>query len=196
MEGNLARQRRNGEYTYEDYLSWEGAERCELIDGCVYLMAAPNEAHHDISMALARRFGDFLEGKPCKLFVAPFDVRLFPHSTRQREKALVQPDLFVVCDRGKRDGAKINGAPDLIIEILSPSNQGHDRYVKLKLYFLAGVREYWIVDPENQVVQVCLLEDRRYAVQVYEVSDTVPCAILPGLDLPLSEIFPREKESG
>lgn len=190
--GNLAEQPQNGNFTYEDYLAWDDDAQWEIIDGWAYMMAAPNETHHDISMALTRKFADFLDGKPCKLFTAPFDVRLFPHAVNQKEKALVQPDLFVVCDPEKRDGTKINGAPDLVIEILSPSNASRDRYVKLNLYKKAGVREYWIVDPESQVVQVYTLEGQRHIVNTYYVTDALQCAIFPGLELMLRDIFPNE----
>jgi len=193
MQSNLA-EKRDELYTFEDYLTWDDGQRWEIIEGRAYLMAAPNEVHHDISMALSRRIGDFLEGKSCKLFVAPFEVRLFPSSknAKKYEKGLVQPDLFVVCDSSKRDGARINGAPDFIIEILSPSNQKNDRYLKFKQYFLAGVREYWIVDPESRVVQVCLLEEKRYFVMVYDDSYILPCTVLPGLEIPLGDIFPAD----
>ena len=192
MNGSLAENHKNGEYTYEDYLSWEGDERWEIIDGWAYMMAAPNEEHHDISWALSLKFDSYFKGKPCKPYAAPFEVRLFPHNRRQREQGLVQPDLFVVCDRGKSDGARINGAPDLVVEILSPSNAGHDRYRKSKLYKQAGVREYWIVDPADKVVQVYSLEHNRYVVSLFEQSDILTCAIFPGLEISLSDIFPNE----
>ena len=189
MESNLA-VKREELYTYEDYLSWDDGERWEIIDGRAYLMASPSEAHQDISVELTAQFRAFLRGKPCKVFHAPFDVRLFPDSTKKHEKALVQPDLLVVCDQSKLDGSKVNGAPDMVVEILSLSNQRVDRYIKFKKYFQAGVREYWIVDPENQVVQVFLLEEKRYVVMVYEAADVLPCTVLPGLEIPLRDIFP------
>jgi len=192
MNGNLAEQRINGEYTYEDYLSWDTDERYEIIDGWAYLMAAPNEEHHDISMALSRKIADFLDGKPCKLFAAPFDVRLFPHATTHKEKGHVQPDLFVVCDKNKRDGKRINGAPDLVIEILSPSNESHDRYKKLNLYIKSGVKEYWIVDPKNKVIQVYAMKEHGHDLYAYEINNTLPSTTFPGLEIPLADIFPNE----
>ena len=191
MGGNLAEKRENGEFTYEDYLSWDDDERWEIIDGWAYLMAAPNEEHHDISWALSLKFDSYFRGKPCKPYVAPFEVRLFPHNRRQREQGLVQPDMFVVCDRGKSDGARINGAPDLIVEILSPSNEGHDRYVKLNLYVKAGVREYWIIDPKNKVIQMYSWEP-KHTVYAYNFEDTLASTIFPGLEINLADIFPNE----
>ncbi|MCL2445498.1 MAG: Uma2 family endonuclease [Oscillospiraceae bacterium] len=188
MQDNLARNK--DFYTFEDYLSWDDGQRWELIDGQPYLMAAPNEEHHDISMALSQTLSHFLLGKPCKLFTAPFDVRLFPHKTNKREQGLVQPDLFVVCDKSKRDGQRINGAPDLVIEILSPGNESHDRYKKLNLYIKAGVREYWIVDPKNLVIQVYIITAQGHNVFAYEINHTLSCEVLPGLEIALSDIFP------
>ena len=192
MEGNLAEQREES-YTYADYLTWDDSQRWEIIDGRAYLMASPNEIHQDISVELTTQFREFLRGKPCKVFHAPFDVRLFP-KRGNKDKYVVQPDLMVVCDKTKLDGNKVNGAPDLIVEILSPSNQKMDRYIKFKQYFLAGVREYWIVDPENKAVQVFLLEDKRYVVKVYEMADALPCTVLPGLEINLNDIFPAPIE--
>ena len=189
---NLAEQPRNGSYTYEDYLSWDDGQRYEVIDGYVYAMAAPNEEHHDISMALTLLLSNYLRDKPCKLFVAPFEVRLFPHHTKKKEQGLVQPDLFVVCDKDKSDGKRINGAPDLTIEILSPANESHDRYKKLNLYKRAGVREYWIVDPKNKVIQVYAMKEHGHDLYAYEINNTLSCAILNGLEINLSDIFPNE----
>jgi len=196
MDGNLAESRKNGSYTYEDYLSWDTEERYEIIDGWAYLMAAPSEEHHDISMALSRRIADFLDGRPCKLFAAPFDVRLFPDATDKKERGHVQPDLFIVCDRSKSDGKRINGAPDLVIEILSPSNEGHDRYKKLNLYKKSGVREYWIVDPKDKVIQVYAMKEHGHDLYAYEIGHTLPCTVLPGLEINLSDIFPKESTEG
>ncbi|MCL2494195.1 MAG: Uma2 family endonuclease [Oscillospiraceae bacterium] len=188
MQSNLA-EKREELYTYEDYLSWEGDQRWEIIDGRAYMMASPSEVHQDISVELTAQFRAFLRGKPCKVFHAPFDVRLFPGSTKKHEKALVQPDLLVVCDPSKLDGSRVNGAPDLVVEILSPSNQRYERLIKFQKYFQAGVREYWVVDPVEKLVQVFLLEEKRYFVMAYGATDVLPCTVLPGLEIPLRDIF-------
>lgn len=192
MERTFADAHENGTYTYEDYCSWSGEERYELIDGWAYLMSAPNEAHHDSSWALAKKFDDFFADKPCKPYMAPFEVRLFPHNTRQKEQGLVQPDLFVVCDRSKSDGAKINGAPDLVVEILSPSTMNMDYFKKLKLYTQAEVREYWIVDPSAKTVLIYAIKNRRHTIAFYGQDELLCSALFPELKIPLAEIFPNE----
>jgi len=192
MNGNLARKRENGNYTYEDYLSWDDDERWEIIDGWAYMMAAPNEEHHDISWALSLKLESYFRGKPCKPYAAPFEVRLFPHNKRQREQGLVQPDLFVVCDRNKSDGQRINGAPDLVVEILSPATSSYDCVTKLNKYKKAGVKEYWIVDPGNRIVHVCMLQIESDDPVIYDKDDTLKSVTFPGLEIPLGGIFPSE----
>jgi segregation and condensation protein B len=134
-------------YTYADYLTWDDKVRYELIDGMPYMMASPSQKHQEISGELFRQLGNFLLGKPCKPFHAPFDVRL---NANKSDDTVVQPDLLVVCDHSKLDGKSVNGAPDFIIEILSPSTMSYDLIIKLNKYMRSGVREYWVVDPESR----------------------------------------------
>ncbi|MCL2445503.1 MAG: Uma2 family endonuclease [Oscillospiraceae bacterium] len=189
MQDNLARVREY--YTYEDYLTWNSDSRYELVDGLPHAMSAPTPRHQEICGDIYIALREHLNGRQCKVY-QDINVRLFPQ--RQRNKQMVfRPDLSVICDQDKLDNNGCNGAPDLIIEVLSPGNQRHDRYFKFNQYYRAGVREYWIVDPENQLVQVCLLEENRYYIMMYHAQDNLPCTVLPGLNFVLSSIFPTEE---
>ena len=174
-------------YTYEDYAGWDDGKRYELIDGVAYLMSpAPTSDHQDISRGIFGQLYTFLRGKPCKVYSAPFDVRL---SFDGDDKTVVQPDISVVCDRSKIVKAGCNGAPDLVIEILSPSSGNRDRLLKFNKYLQAGVREYWIVDPESRVVEVHTLESGRYVISVYGEDDTVDVSVLEGCRIVLPDVF-------
>jgi len=131
-------------YTYAEYAEWEEDFRCELIDGVVYMMSAPSEWHQRVVTTLSRKVGNFLEGKNCEPFVAPFDVRLFPRKDLS-DDTVVQPDVIVVCDKSKLDGKACVGAPEVVFEVLSESTKVMDLQVKKELYKSAGVKEYWVV---------------------------------------------------
>jgi Uma2 family endonuclease len=145
-------------YTYADYLEWDDGKRYELIDGTAYMMACPAPNHQRISVELTRQFSNFLFGKSCELFTTPFDVRLFPQKNLS-DDTVVQTDLLVNCDKTKIDQHGCKGAPDLVIEILSPSNNLSEMFRKFQKYLEAGVREYWVINPEIQVVQMHILEN-------------------------------------
>ena len=184
------------QYTYRDYLELElePFERCELIDGEFYAMAAPNTAHQAVSMELSTQIHNFLRGKPCKVFSAPYDV-ILPFPSRRHQKnivdmtTVVHPDISVICDRTKIIESGCLGAPDLVIEILSPGNTPVEMTRKLDLYKRAGVREYWVADPALKSVQVYILHDNEYLPALYHESDTIPVSILPGLEINLPEVF-------
>ena len=181
-------------YTFGDILNGDESERVELIDGQVYLMAPPTRAHQEILTALFLQLGEFLADKPCKVYPAPFGVRLFEEKNDIPENSdtMVEPDISVICDHDKLDDLGCKGAPDLVIEILSPSTQRHDRVTKFNLYERAGVREYWIVDPERQTVQVHTLEENRYyAGESYGSAAQISVGVLPGCVIDLGPVFPR-----
>lgn len=138
-------------YTFADALTREENERIEIINGETVMMATPSSTHQEISGALFVQLYNYLEGKQCWVYAAPFAVRLFEQDGDSPEDVdtMVEPDLSVICDRSKIDKRGCKGTPDLVIEILSPSTRHHDRLVKLGLYQRAGVREYWIVNPED-----------------------------------------------
>jgi Uma2 family endonuclease len=175
-------------YTYADVLGWDEDVRVEIIDGELYAMAPPTRFHQDIIWEMSRQFGNFLQGKPCKGYTAPFGVRLFPQDN-QGDGTYVEPDIAVVCDSSKLDNKGCNGAPDLIVEIVSPSTARHDRVVKFRKYLEAGVREYWVVNPEEQTVQAHILDDGRYITKTYDETDDLPVTVLPGCVIALSLVF-------
>lgn len=182
--GNLAEERR---YAYKDYITWDDKTRYELIDGIAYAMASPSRLHQKISMELSRQLANFLRGKTCEVFHAPFDVRLNSDSF---DDIVVQPDILVVCDISKHDGKSVKGAPDLIIEILSPFNKRHDTFVKFRQYQKAGVKEYWIVDPSRRIVDVYILKNGKYGVgTVYDDTDIIPVNVLSGCEISLADVF-------
>jgi Uma2 family endonuclease len=175
-------------YTYADYLEWDDGKRYELIDGTAYMMASPSTNHQSISGELFGQFWTFLRGKTCKVFSAPFDVRLFPQKNLN-DKTVVQPDLLVVCDKTKLDKRSCNGAPDLVIEILSPSNDAEEMLQKFQKYLQASVREYWVVDLDNHLIQVHILDKCCYISSVYDGDTLVPVSILPGLSVDLNALW-------
>ncbi len=170
-------------YTYDDYLNWPNDERWELIEGVPYDMAPPTSEHQDISGTLFGLIWTFLRGKTCKVYSAPFGVYL-------DDKNCVEPDLVVICDRKKinRKGG-CNGAPDMVIEVLSPSTSGKDRREKLNLYCKFGVREYWIVDPEDKTVSVHILTERGYIVTAFGEEDHIAVSVLEGLSIDMKEVY-------
>jgi Uma2 family endonuclease len=171
-------------YTCEEIDSWDDDNRYELIDGELYMMAPPTRIHQKISGELFRQLSNFLLGKPCEVYPAPFGVKL-----NKNNKTRVEPDITVVCDKKKLDDAGCNGAPDLIIEILSPSNHRHDRMTKFNKYLQAGVREYWIVDPKEKIVTVNILEKGKYYNKNYDNIDTIPVSVLEGCEIDLKGVF-------
>jgi Uma2 family endonuclease len=177
----------NKHYTYSDYVNWGEEDRYELINGTPYMMSpAPSLAHQSIIGELHLQLANFLKGKPCKVFMAPCDVRLNAHD---RDDSVVQPDLLVVCDMSKLDGKACVGAPDMVVEVLSPSSVRHDKLTKYNLYQQAGIREYWIVETESKMVQVCILKNKEYVVKAYDHTDVVPVHVLEGCHIDLSEVF-------
>ena len=182
-------------YTFADVLAWEEKERFEVIEGKTVMMAPPSRVHQEVSGALFAQIYNFLEGKKCRVYAAPFGVRLFEEDGDAPEDVdtVVEPDITVVCDSDKLDDHGCKGAPDLVIEILSPSTLRHDRLVKLDLYQRAGVREYWIVDPKNRAVQV-FLRDGDGGLKIHEdygQKDIAKVNVLNGCFVELSKVFPE-----
>ena len=182
-------------YTFADCLIWEGNDRIEIINGEAIMMAPPSRTHQEISGALFAQLYNFLEGKKCRVYAAPFAVRLFERDGEAPEDVdtMVEPDISVVCYSDKLDNHGCKGAPDLVVEILSPSTRRHDRLVKLDLYQRAGVREYWIVDPENKAVQV-FLQDDGGSLKLHEDygrEDVAKVNVLNGCFVELGKVFPE-----
>ena len=180
----------NRRYTYADYLEWEGPERYQLINGEVFQMASPSVAHQALLAELFSQFFFFLRGKPCQVFFAPLDTRLFPEEDNS-DDTVVQPDLLVVCDKNKLGKGSVNGAPDLVLEIVSPSNSHSELFHKFQYYLEAGVREYWVIDPETKKVQVHIYDNGHYVSTAYKGNGRIPVTILPGLEIPLEDLWAR-----
>jgi len=180
-------------YTFKDFLAWDESERCELINGETYMLAAPSRLHQELSRNIFIQLAEFLKGKPCQAFYAPFAVRLNPKKDYS-DDTVVEPDIVVVCDSDKLDDRGCNGAPDLIIEILSPGTVKTDRLVKFNKYLDAEVREYWMVDGDAGTVEVCILDKPpekkgRYMLSTYAETDTINVSVLPGCAIDLKPVF-------
>ena len=188
--GALPQEQEDRVFTYADYKEWELAEgeRFELIRGEAFAMSSPNERHQAILMELSAQIHNFLRGKPCKVYPAPFDVRLF-YEEDESDDTVVQPDIMVICDEKKLGPEGCRGAPDLIVEILSPSNTAVEMERKLKLYREAKVREYWVVDPVNSGLTVYSFTDGIIKGYTYGSADVVPVSVLPGLEISLEQAF-------
>ena len=183
-------------FTYRDLLTWPESERWELIDGVAYDMSpAPATTHQQISIALASHLYLFLIGKPCQVFTAPFDV-LLPKGNEADEDVdtVVEPDIVVVCDPNKLTKRGCTGAPDLVIEILSPRTAKKDQREKLYTYQRAGVREYWVINPADHTVTIFKLGDNgRYNLpEVYFPDESVVVGVLEGLTIDLAQVFARQ----
>jgi len=182
-------------YTYADYLTWFDDIRRELIDGFIYFMSAPKRIHAQITtelIFLIRTFVKKRKGK-CRIYHAPFDVRFPIEGSIENDKIynVVQPDICVVCDLSKLDKRGCVGAPDLIVEVLSPASAKMDWNKKFNLYEKAGVREYWIVDIKAKTVFIFLLQsDGQYDLGTeYECNQKAPVHIFEGLEIDLNELF-------
>lgn len=182
-----------GVYSYADYLKWSFEERVEIIKGKIFNMSpAPRTNHQRVSINLGSAINIFLKGKKCKVFAAPFDVRLPKRSSDPNSKILtvVQPDICVICDLYKIDELGCNGAPDLIVEILSPSTAKKDLENKFELYEESGVKEYWIVYPGESIIEPFELKNNTYNSKGKFLSDSkITSTLLSGLEIELKDIF-------
>ncbi|MEX2591361.1 MAG: Uma2 family endonuclease [Anditalea sp.] len=181
-----------GRYSYEDYLTWKIDEMVELIKGKVFKMAAaPKRRHQEILLKIASKLYYLLEKNACKAFISPFDVRLPAHSKKDEDiYTVVQPDICVVCDRSKLDDAGCIGAPDLIVEILSPGNNRKELQYKYEVYEESGVKEYWIFHPEEQTLLVYTLNNAKYVPsKLFTLGDMVSSGCIEGFHLDLEELF-------
>jgi len=180
-------------YTYADYLTWKFQERVELLRGKIRAMAAPNRIHQRISGNLQHFFSNALWKSPCQVYAAPFDVRLtrFNKLKNKEVTTVVQPDLCVICDPAKLDNRGCIGAPDLVVEILSPGNSQTEMKDKFDLYEEAGVLEYWIVYPGERSVQIFQLNEngRFIGLRPCVESDTVTTPVVPGMEVVLADVF-------
>lgn len=172
-------------YTEADYYVLPEDVRAELIDGQIYYQAAPNRIHQKILMEISGTIRDYIKkkGDSCEVYPAPFAVKV--HENR---KTIVEPDISVICDRNKLTDKGCTGAPDWIIEIVSPSNSSHDYIRKLNLYADSGVREYWIVNPMEQTILVYFFEKDNFKVKPYTFQDKIKVGIYDDLSIDFQEI--------
>jgi Uma2 family endonuclease len=177
-------------FCYADYKDWEldEGERYELIYGETYAMSAPNAYHQSILMELAKQIAVYMTGKPCKVYPAPYDVRLF-FEEDESDDTVVQPDISVVCDPKKRGKEGCHGAPDFVVEILSPANTAIEMERKHELYREAGVLEYWVIDPEHKTLHSYRFNNGTIFPHSYRASDTAPVEVFPGLKIELQPVF-------
>jgi Uma2 family endonuclease len=182
-------------HTYREYCGWPEDVRYELIDGQAYAMSpGPNRRHQELVIEILRQVADALEGSPCRPYVAPFDVRL-PRGNEADDEidTVVQPDILVVCDRAKLDDRGCRGAPDWVIEVLSPGTASHDQILKRAVYERHGVREYWLVHPVDLVVTIYRLVDGAYGrPDIHELKDTLACGILPAVVIDWARVLREE----
>lgn len=184
-------------YTYADLLTWDDGSRYELYYGQPVALASPSSVHQEISMELSTQLHTYLKDKRCKVYAAPFDVRLFEENGDSPEDVdtVVQPDITVVCDPEKVDKKGVHGAPDMVIEILSPTTAQYDMLWKFNLYRKAGVREYWIVDPDARVVSVYTLNNGQYIAAAYGADSSIRVSVLEGCSIDMTAVFPETKKN-
>ncbi len=181
-------------YTYSDYLLFRFQERVEIIKGHILKMSpAPSRNHQTISQNLNFKIFSFFSNHYCSVYVAPFDVRL-PIKSAKKDTTVVQPDLCVICDENKLDDKGCNGAPDLIVEILSPKNSKHDVETKFNLYQESGVKEYWMVQPEERIVLVYTLKENEYiGLKPFGEGETIKSPLFPEMKITVDEVFIKVK---
>lgn len=179
-------------YTYGHVLAWSEHERWEIIQGVPYAMTpAPTIRHQEVAGALYRILGNYLLGRACRVFIAPLDVLLTEgHELDEQIQTVIQPDVFVVCDKSKLDERRCKGAPDLIIEVLSPTTARKDRREKFLLYEKHGVKEYWLVEPDSKLITAFILKDDQYGrPNIYSDEEEMKTSVFPDLIVNLAEVF-------
>lgn len=187
----------NGRYSYADYLTWQFDDAVELVKGKIIAMSpAPSAKHQRIVTELGGQLYVFFRDKPCRLFFAPFDVRLYDRRksivASQEIYSVVQPDLCVICDKSKIDEKGCLGAPDWVVEILSAGNSKQEMQIKYQLYQESGVKEYWMVYPYEQAVHQFVLDEQANAYQLtamYSGDDIAVSVLFPDCRIDLTEVF-------
>jgi len=182
-----------GKYTYADYLTFPEGERWEIMEGIAYMQAAPSPIHQEVLGGLYSQIYQYLLDKPCKVYPAPFCVKLISGNEKKNEdiKMIVEPDISIVCDPSKIDQRGCNGAPDWVVEIVSPSSARIDKFIKFNQYEKAGVKEYWIVEPDIKLVSVFILQENgRYGrPEIFTEEDRIKISIFADLEINLRLIF-------
>ena len=179
-------------YSYAHYLTWLFDDRVELIKGKVFPMSGPARMHQRVSVRISYFLYQFLIGRPCEVYTAPFDVRFFKESKADKDiYTVLQPDICVICDQAKLDDKGCIGAPDIVIEILSPGNNKKELLHKYLVYEEFGVKEYWVISPDEKTfLKYTFNENGRYIPsKLFTLSEKITSAVLPGFELDLDEVF-------
>jgi Uma2 family endonuclease len=180
-------------YSYANYLNWLFPERVELIAGRIFKMSpAPSSFHQVITGKIYRRLGNFLERQSCKVFISPFDVR-FPKESKADKDVftVLQPDICIICDKSKIDARGCIGAPDLVVEVLSPGNTRMELLNKYRVYEEFGVKEYWVVSQSDQSILIYTLNEmgKFQPSKIFTLSEKITSTVLPGFELALDDVF-------
>jgi len=186
--GTFAKKARS--FSYADYKAWEHkeGELFELIYGKTFAKAGANKRHQAILLELSSQFRNVLYGKPCKVYPVSFGVRLF-YKGDESDDTVVKPDICIVCDEKKQGQEDCLGAPDMVVEVLSPSDTAIEMERKFRLYQKAGVREYWVIDPENNGLIVYIFKKDGISINSFDNRKAVPMGILPGISVNLEAVF-------
>ncbi|HHY27810.1 MAG TPA: Uma2 family endonuclease [Desulfitobacterium dehalogenans] len=190
-ESSAVEQYTTRKFTYVDYLTWPEDTPVELIEGIPYAMTAPTRIHQEIVGEVFRQIANYLLEKPCKVYTAPFDVRLIQVKAKDDDiMNVVQPDITIICDREKLDDKGCLGSPDVIMEVVSPSSVAKDYIKKLNLYEKHSVQEYWLIHPVDKIVMVYRLENAgKYArPTAYPFEEKVPVGVFEDLSISLEKI--------
>ncbi len=181
-------------YTYQNLLEIDDDKRYELIDGVIYEMSSPSVEHQQVVGEIYVQLYKYLQGKKCTVFVSPLDVCLSSNWNPKRIYNSVQPDIFVVCNKDKITDKYIKGAPDLVIEVLSDSSRKHDTFVKFNLYQRYGVKEYWIIDIETEVIYQYILNEKNiYTLpKTYDITENIKVGILKNCTISLKELMKKD----
>ena len=184
---NLAYIDDTRKWTYDDVQKFDDENRYEVIDGKLYMMSSPNTMHQTLIGEIFGQLRDYFKGKTCEAYIAPLDVDF----DKKIGKSInfVQPDIFVICDKNKKGKNQILGAPDFIIEIISPSDEGKDRFEKYHLYLSNKVREYWIIDSINKTIDTYILDGDKYEHEEYRITDKVRVSIFNDLVIDISKTY-------
>ena len=189
---STARSLHEGNYTYRMYCEMDDdGIRYEIIDGVPYAMAAPTRKHQSALGEFHAKLHNYLQGKKCEVYLSPFDVRIAIYGeTIDDAINVVQPDVMVFCDPDRLDDKGAVAAPDIAIEILSPSSVQNDRYRKFNLYEKAGVKEYWIVDTAHETVEIFLNDNGKFVLQaIMQNDDVITSSVLEGLEIRVKDVF-------
>ncbi|RFZ81804.1 Uma2 family endonuclease [Mucilaginibacter terrenus] len=180
-------------YSYADYLHWTFEERLELIKGKIFKMTpAPASSHQRISWVISGELYNYLKGKSCQAYSAPFDVKLprIEENAANKIYTVVQPDICVICDPTKVDSKGCTGAPDIVVEILSPGNNQKELRNKYEVYEESGVLEYWIVSPQDKTFFKYVMADGKFQPsKLMTIGDVITTPVLPGFELDLETVF-------